>query len=143
MLVVDTNILIYAAHSGSIHHAATTDWLAEALSGREILGLPWAAVLGFVRITTNPRVFPQPSSAEEALIAIEAWTTHPSVSTVEPTSRHLSVLGGLLRQSGTAGNLTTDAHIAALAIEHGARVVSFDRDMERFGIEVVVPRARA
>lgn len=139
MLVVDTNVLIYAADTRSVHHEATTRWLREVSARAQVLGLGWVAALGFLRITTNPRVFASPLTIEEASAALEAWMTHPRVAVLEPTSRHLTVLSGLLRASGTAGNLTTDAHIAALAIEHGADVASFDRDLARFGVRVVVP----
>lgn len=109
------------------------------LAGTQVLGLPWVVALGFLRITTNPRIFPQPLTAAEARIVLETWQNHPAVTVPEPTTRHLSVLAGLLRESGTAGNLTTDAHIAALAIEHGASVATFDRDLARFGVTVIVP----
>lgn len=139
MIVVDTNVLIYAAHAGAPQHQATARWLEQGLAGSQVLGLPWVSALGFVRITTSSRVFSDPFTPEEALGFLEDWHTHPAVTVPEPTTRHLVVLGGLLRQSGTAGNLTTDAHIAALAIEHGASVASFDRDLGRFGIPVLVP----
>lgn len=97
-------------------------------------------MLAFIRIVTNPRVFRQPLSTTDALDVMETWLAHRSTVVVEPTSRHYQVLSGLIRQVGTAGNLTTDAHIAALAIEHGgAAVVTFDRAFGRFGVRVVVP----
>lgn len=139
MIVIDTNVLIYAAHEGSAHHATTRMWVDDVLRGSEVLAVPWVAALGFVRITTSPRVFPAPLTVDESLTVVEAWFAHPAVTTVEPSARHLQIVGGLLRRSGTAGNLTTDAHIAALAIERGAAVASYDRDLARFGVEVVVP----
>ena len=86
-------------------------------------------------------MFANPFSVDEALEFVAAWRGHAGITDAEPTSRHLSVLSGLLRQSGTAGNLTTDAHLAALAVEHGAGVASFDRDLARFGVRVTVPAA--
>ena len=139
MLVVDTNVLIYAAHTGSRQHAATTRWLADVMGGPEILAVPWVAALGFLRITTHPRVFAEPFTPDEARESLQAWWSHPSVAVAEPTTRHAHVLAGLLRESGTAGNLTIDAHIAAIAVEHGAAVATFDRDLARFGVRVVVP----
>lgn len=139
MIVLDTNVLIYAAHMSSAHHEQAVRWLDAAGERGQVLGLPWVAALGFLRITTNPRVFPDPFSPDEALDVLDGWLAHPNVTVPEPTTRHLQVLSGLLRESGTAANLTTDAHIAALAIEHGAAVATFDRDLARFGVRVVVP----
>ncbi|ANS79050.1 Toxin 1, PIN domain [Serinicoccus hydrothermalis] len=139
MLVVDTNVLVYAAHVGSAHHAVTARWLEDTVKGPQVLAVPWVAALGFLRITTNPRVFAEPFTTDEALTALDAWLAHPGVTVPQPTTRHPQVLAGLLRESGTAGNLTTDAHIAALAVEHGAEVATFDRDFARFGVRVVVP----
>lgn len=139
MLILDTNVLINAAHSGAADHERTREWLIDSANGNEVLGLPLVAILGFIRITTSPRVFPTPMTADAALSIVEAWLGHPAFTIPEPTPRHMAVLCGLLRNSGTAGNLTTDAHIAALAIEYGAKVASFDRDLGRFDVEVVIP----
>jgi toxin-antitoxin system PIN domain toxin len=89
-------------------------------------------LLAFIRIATNPSIMSSPMSADEAMGQVEAWLAAPAAVLAEPTNRHAAVLHGLLRESGTAGNLTTDAHLAALAIEHGADIVSFDRDFDRF-----------
>lgn len=139
MIVVDTNVLLYAVNSRAPQHERTVHWLDQALKESQVLGLPWVAALGFIRISTNRRVFPTPLTPEEALGAVRTWHAHPAVTVPEPTARHLAVLSGLLLESGTAGNLTTDAHLAALAIEHGASVATFDRDLARFGVTVVVP----
>lgn len=139
MLVLDTNVLIYAVHTQGVHHAATTRWLERTLAGPEVIGIPWVAMLGFLRIATNARAFTHPLPVEDALAAARAWFSHPGVTALAPTPRHLDVLSGLVLQSGTAGNLTTDAHIAALALEHGAGVATFDRDFARFGVEVIIP----
>lgn len=139
MIVVDTNILIYAVHTGAQQHERTARWLDRTLRESQVLGLPWAAALGFIRLTTNRRIFPAPLTVDEAIGTVRTWHAHPAVTVPEPTSRHLAVLSGLLLESGTAGNLTTDAHIAAVAIEHGAAVATFDRDLARFGVTVVVP----
>lgn len=139
MIVIDTNVLLYAANTSAPQHERTARWLDRALEESQVLGLPWVAALGFIRISTNPRIFPTPLTPDEAVGAVRTWHAHPAVTVPEPTSRHLSVLSGLLLESGTAANLTTDAHLAALAIEHGAAVASFDRDLARFGVTVVVP----
>lgn len=141
MKVVDTNVLIYAVTEGSTQHEPCREWLTSALSGSEGVGLPWVSLLGFVRISTNPRVFDQPLAAAQAMDLVQVWLAQPAAVALEPTARHASVLAGLLTQSGSAGNLTTDAHLAALAIEHGAEVVTMDRDLARFGVGVVVPGA--
>jgi len=137
--IVDANVLLYAVNRQSIEHKAAHRWLTTALSENEVVGLPWVSLLAFVRLSTSRRIFPSPLSPADALTVVESWLAQPAAVTIEPTTRHLSVLRGLLEQAGTAGNLTTDAHIAALAIEHGATVVTFDRDFERFGIRVHLP----
>jgi len=137
--IVDANVLLYAVNRQSIEHKAAHRWLTTALSENEVVGLPWVSLLAFVRLSTSRRIFPSPLSPADALTVVESWLAQPAAVTIEPTTRHLSVLRGLLDQAGTAGNLTTDAHIAALAIEHGATVVTFDRDFERFGIRVHLP----
>ena len=138
MFVVDTNVLLYAVHTSSIQHDSASAWLRNPGSG-ELLGLPWQSLLGFVRISTNPRVFQRPLDAAEAMRIVTAWLDHPSVVVPEPTPRHATILAGLLETSGTAGNLTSDAHLAALALEHGGAVATYDRDFSRFGVRVVVP----
>jgi len=137
--IVDANVLLYAVNRQSIEHKAAHRWLTTALSENEVVGLPWVSLLAFVRLSTSRRIFASPLSPADALTLVESWLAQPAAVTIEPTTRHLSVLRGLLEQTGTAGNLTTDAHIAALAIEHGATVVTFDRDFERFGIRVNLP----
>ena len=93
--------------------------------------MAWAALLAFVRLSTSRAIFPPPMPADEAMAQIEAWLAAPATIVVHPT-RHAGILRGLLREAGTAGNLTTDAHLAALAVEHGAEIVSYDRDFARF-----------
>jgi uncharacterized protein len=132
VLLVDANVLLYAVNErGREHHAART-WLEGALSGGEAVAFAWTVVLAFLRLATHPAVFPRPLSIDEATGACEVWLGAAPAVTVEPTHRHLAVLGGLLAQQGTAGNLVADAHLAALALEHNATVVSFDRDFARF-----------
>ena len=133
MQVAETNVLLYAVDDRSPHHDQLRRWLEGLLDGgSETLGFAWQVVLGFLRLSTSPAVFPLPLAVEEAVAAVEQWLSRPNVVVLEPTSRHLGVVRGLLADVGTAGNLVNDAHIAALAIEHGAEVVSFDRDFARF-----------
>ncbi len=132
MLLVDANVLIYAVNQDSREHAAARDWLRRALLGSEAVAFAWTVTLAFLRLSTHPAVFPRPLSVAQASDAVERWLESPSAVTVEPTRQHLSLLRGLLERAGTAGNLVGDAHLAALALEHGATVVSFDRDFVRF-----------
>jgi hypothetical protein len=97
-------------------------------------------LLAFLRLSTRRGIFPNPLSIDDALRVIERWLGHPQAQVVHPGERHPEILGRLLRSAGTAGNLTTDAHLAALAIEHGATVLSFDRDFARFdGLQWTLP----
>jgi toxin-antitoxin system PIN domain toxin len=132
VVIVDANVLLYAVDSASAHHERSRAWLDSSLSGAEAVGLAWIALLAFIRVGTNPGIFPAPMTADQATAQVESWLGAPAALVVQPTARHASVLRGLLRETGTAGNLTTDAHLAALAIEHGADIVSHDRDFARF-----------
>lgn len=132
MRIVDANVLLYAVDERSHHHETARDWLDESLSGEEAVGFAWIVVLAFWRMSTSPRIFSTPLTVEQAHGLIEAWLSRPNAVVVEPTSRHLGVLGGLLEGTGAAGNLVNDAHLAALAVEHGATLVSYDGDFARF-----------
>jgi uncharacterized protein len=127
----DVNVLLNAKNSRATHHDRATEWLDSALSGGEV-GFAWTVLLGFVRLATHSRVFERPLTAAAALDAVDAWLGAPGARPVAPTPQHPVVLRRLLERAGTAGNLTTDAHLAALAIEHGAALGSFDADFHRF-----------
>jgi toxin-antitoxin system PIN domain toxin len=131
VVLVDANVLLSAVDSSSAHHDRSRSWLDESLAGAEAVGLAWVALLAFIRIGTNPAILPHPMTADDATGQVETWLTAPAAVVAQPTARHAGVLRGLLRDTGTAGNLTTDAHLAALAIEHGADIVSHDRDFAR------------
>lgn len=140
MLLVDANVLLYAVNERSPEHDAARDWLREALDGREALAFSWTVLLAFLRLSTHPAVFARPLSSLQATEILERWLEAPPAVTLEPTRRHLPLLRGLLERAGTAGNLVGDAHLAVLALEHGATVVSFDRDFARFdGIALTRP----
>ena len=140
MRIVDANVLIYAVNGEAEHHSAARRWLDDALNARESIGFSWTVLLAFIRITTHPGIFPNPLSAQEAMAVVRAWLAQPASVIVEPTPRHVDVLAGLLAEAGTAANLVNDAHLAALALEHDAVLVSFDSDFGRFaGLRREVP----
>jgi hypothetical protein len=142
VILVDANLLIYAIDADSAHHARAKAWLEEALSGAEFVGLPWVVILAFLRITTRAGIMRNPLPPLAALAYVDSWFAQPNVRAVGPGENHWPVLANLLRASGTAGNLTTDAHLAALALEHGGTIASADNDFKRFaGVTHVNPLA--
>jgi uncharacterized protein len=128
----DVNLLVYAANESAVQHAPALAWVEETLSGRETVAFAWPVLIGFVRVITNPRVLQRPWDAKQAVSVVDGWLAQPPVTVVHPTDRHLAVLRDLLIPLGAAGNLTSDAHLAALAIEHGATLCSSDNDFSRF-----------
>ena len=132
MIIVDLNVLLYAVNRDAAHHARVRAWWEDALSGDRPIGLAWIVILGFLRLSTSARVFPQPLTSDEALDRVSAWLAHPLVRVASETERQWDLLQQLLREAGTAGNLTTDAHLASLAIAHGAVLASCDTDFARF-----------
>jgi uncharacterized protein len=140
VILVDANVLIYAIDSDSPHHAAARRWLEQALSGTTAIGLAWTVILAFLRLTTRAGVLRHPLPPDRAMAFVDEWLDQPYVRAVGPGEGHWTILRKLLRQSGTAGNLTSDAHLAAVALELGAAVCSTDADFERFpGVERVNP----
>lgn len=132
MRTPDVNVLLYAVNSDSAQHAAATAWLSESLARPQGVGFAWMALLGFLRLSTRAGIFAKPLSTEHALAVVDVWLSQPTASILNPTDRHAGVLGRLLLGAGAAGNLVSDAHLAALAIEHGADLGTFDRDFARF-----------
>jgi toxin-antitoxin system PIN domain toxin len=132
MIIPDLNLLIHAYNSGSPVHGRARAWWEATLGDPAPVGLPWAVAMGFIRITTHPRILERPLTPDDACRRVEAWLEQPQVLLIHPGERHADLLFGLLRQLGTAGNLTTDAHLAALAIEHQAELQSSDADFARF-----------
>lgn len=132
MILVDANLLVYAHVSSSTAHARSRTWLDGRLNGSAPVGLPWESLLAFLRLVTNPRVFPRPERTEHAWRQVEAWLSCPTVWIPQPTERHRSVLGELVAATGAHANLLPDAHLASLAIEHGLVLCSTDGDFARF-----------
>jgi len=140
VILVDANVLIYAVDGDSPHHRPARRWLEQALSGTRPIGLAWIVILAFLRLTTRSGILRKPLSPEHALAFVDEWLAQPYVSAVSPGEGHWTILRKLLRDSGTAGNLTSDAHLAAAALELGASVCSTDGDFGRFpGVERISP----
>jgi uncharacterized protein len=132
VILIDVNILVYAHAKSSPRHAAARHWLDQQLSGAAPVGLPWASLLGFLRLVTNPRVFTQPATMSDAWQQVRDWLSCEPVWTPQPTERHASILNQLFALPGMQANLVPDAHLAALAIEHGLTLCSVDGDFARF-----------
>lgn len=132
MILIDANLLLYAVNNDLPQHTLARCWLEQTLSGSGPVGLPWVVILAFLRVSTSGRVFARPLPHAVATRLVDAWLDQPCVTAIGPGNRHWSILRTLLEQTGTAGNLTTDAHIAALALEHGCSVYSADNDFKRF-----------
>ena len=140
MILVDANVLIYAIDADSPHHKASRRWLEDALSGTTPVGLAWIVILAFLRLTTRSGILKRPLPPERAMAFVDEWLAQPYVRAVSPGEGHWAILRKLLRDSGTAGNLTSDAHLAAVALEIGASVCSTDADFGRFpGVERISP----
>jgi toxin-antitoxin system PIN domain toxin len=132
MIIVDANLLIYAVNRDAPYHQKAKAWLGATISGTETVGLPWIVLLAFLRLTTKMGLFQRPLPVETAFGVVEAWLEQPCVTVPEPPAHHLRTLRGLVIPLGTGGNITSDAHLAALAIAHGAELCSADSDFSRF-----------
>jgi len=132
MIIPDTNLLIYAYDQTSESHQGARRWWEAALSGSELVGVPWIVVLAFVRLVTHPVVNENPMTVAQARQAVESWLRVDQVELLTPGRATFDYFFGFLEQAGTGGNLSTDAMIAALAMEHGGRIYSADRDFSRF-----------
>ncbi len=132
MILPDINLLVYAYNSDAPHHDTARTWWEATLSGSRQVGLPWVVMLGYLRLMTSRSVLLDPFPSAEAIGHIRAWLARPQVVVVSPGSRHLDLLEALMTSAGASGRLTTDVHIAALAIEHQAELCSNDTDFARF-----------
>lgn len=132
MKLVDANVLLYAVNTDAQHHERSRAWLDEALSGADTVAFAWIALLAFVRLSTKVGLFPSPLTVDQALDRVDAWLDAPPSVVVEATVDHARVVRSLLAPIGAGGNLVSDAHLAALAIEHRCTIVSYDNDFSRF-----------
>jgi len=132
MKLLDVNLLIYAVNRDAPLHRPAKAWLEETLAGPETVAFSWNVLLAFLRLTTRPGLFRNGLSVKAAFEVIQSWLDQPAAAIVHPGGRHLRILQDLLSPLGTGGNLTSDAHLAALAVEHGAELCSCDADFARF-----------
>ena len=132
MIVPDVNLLLYAYFEEFPDHGAARQWWEAIVNGSEPVGLPWAVIVGFLRISTWPKGLSNPITAQQAIAIVESWLAYPHVALLNPESKHLSTLAAIATSARIVGNLFPDAHIAALAIEHDAEVHTNDRDFDRF-----------
>jgi uncharacterized protein len=132
LILVDANILLYAEDQLSSQHVAARNWWDSQLSGSSPVCLCWTVLCAFIRIGTNPRVFEHPMTIAQASSRVQSWLDQPCARLVYPTERHWVVLRDLLIRGQAGGNLVTDAHLAALAMEHGCELMSTDADFSRF-----------
>ncbi len=131
-MLIDANILLYAADDAAPDYDRASAWLTEQLQGERRVGIPWESLTAFVRIATHPRASQRPLQPEEAWRFVTDWLSAPTVWVPVATERHADVLGGLVRSHRLVGNLIPDAHLAAIAIEHGLEICSADTDFARF-----------
>jgi toxin-antitoxin system PIN domain toxin len=140
VILVDANVLLYAYHPRAAQHERCRGWVETEFSRGAAVRIPWATIVAFIRIGTNPRVFERPLTTAEAESAVSAWLALPFVSTIDPGERYWEILKHLLHRAQVTGPLVSDAAIAALAIEHGAELCTTDRDFSRFpGLRVINP----
>ena len=140
MIIVDVNLLVYAHNRAAPQHDRARQWWEDLITGQQPIGLPWAVALGFVRLVTHAAVLVNPIAPLDAVARVRGWLALPEVRIVEPGPRHLDIVEDLFRATGVGASLTTDTHLAALAIEHQAELCSNDSDFGRFpGLRWVNP----
>lgn len=132
MILVDANLLLYAEDQLSPRHEAARAWWDAQLSGSSPVCLCWTVLGAFIRIGTNPRVFEHPLSLDQAISRVQSWLNQPCTRIIQPTERHWTVFRQMLIQGQAVANLVSDAHLAALAVEHGCELISTDSDFARF-----------
>ena len=131
-ILLDANLLLWAHHKGFAQHEAARLFLATALTESSWVGIPWPSILAFLRVSTHPRALVRPISMKAAWEVVDGWLDRPNVRAVGPGEDHAAILGPLLVEARASGNPTTDAHLAALALEWGLELLSADRDFARY-----------
>jgi len=132
MILPDVNLLLFAHNELAPYHARARGWWEGLVSGDAMVALPWAVTFGFIRLATHPSVLETPLAPSAALDRVAGWLEHPNVIVLDPGPRHLAIVRGLFTATNVAGRLTTDTHLAALAIEHKGELHSADADFARF-----------
>jgi toxin-antitoxin system PIN domain toxin len=132
MILLDANLLLYAEDSLSEHHLAARTWWDTQLSGTEIVGLCWPVLTAFIRIGTNARLHRRPLTLKEAVERVQSWLDQPCIHILQPTEQHWAIFQQMLRAGNATANLVSDAHLAALAVEHNCVLQSTDQDFARF-----------
>ncbi|GJL63125.1 MAG: ribonuclease VapC37 [Nitrospirales bacterium] len=132
MKIVDLNVILYAVNEDAPHHHLLREWWDGAINGEETIGLPWIVLLGFLRLASNPSVFPRPLDPDAIIGKVDVWLAQTNIQVITEKEGHWEIFRLLLGESGMAGNLTTDAHLAALAMSYSAVLVSCDSDFARF-----------
>lgn len=142
MILCDANLLLYAYNVDSADHAKAKEWLEGELSSQSLFCLSWQTITAFIRISTNHRAFPQPLSIKEAAGIVSSWLDRPQCRVLTETEKHWDILAVMLTKEKAVGPLVMDAHLAALAVEHGATLATTDRDFARFsGLKMINPLA--
>jgi toxin-antitoxin system PIN domain toxin len=131
-MLIDANLLLFAVDATAPAHARCVAWLQDQLNGDRRVGIPWESLTAFMRISTHPRASARPLRPTQAWSFVQSWLAAPAVWIPVPTERHADVLGGLITKYQLAGNLVPDAHLAAIAVQHGLEVCSADTDFARF-----------
>jgi len=131
-VLLDANLLLWAHHRQFAHHEPARTWLADVLSDTPLVGLPWPSILAFARLSSHPRTLERPLDAATVVRVIDGWLERPNVRTPAPTERHAPLFAEMVVRGRATGNHTTDAHLAALAIEWGLELLSGDRDFARY-----------
>jgi uncharacterized protein len=132
LTLVDANILLYAYNSDAAEHTRARAWVEDAFNGTDLIGLPWMTIWAFLRVSTNPRLWPNPRPAADVFAIISEWLALPNAVTPQPGPRHAEILEKLVIEHRATGSLVSDAVLAALALENGATLASTDQDFRRF-----------
>lgn len=132
MILVDTNLLLYAVNRAAPEHVAAARWFEAQLNGTGRVGLPWESLMAFYRLATSPRILPRPMDGREAWRLVTEWLSSPVAWTPQPTERHAEVMAELVERHRLTGNLVPDAHLVAIAVQHGLEICSADTDFARF-----------